>query len=421
MRLRSLYPIFRDSRGSVMIFTMLTIIFLLVVGGLAVDFAHQFTLRNEIQRSMDAAALAAAGKIQYIGSGVIPSDVRDYALNFATKNKARTGTITLARNDGNDDTLFNSQAAPYGDVLTGHWSNTTRTFTKSLDARIVNAVMCRYKTAFPTSLFRLWGISEMSVQAVSIATSDPALAPPTDGCTVPIGLSQCSFQSNQIFTTNGCGTIVKFITSNTQADSTNTAAWVSLNPAEGANSANITAQVNAGASCTGGAPVGTTLNSNNGMFANAFDALQTKFLANYDPNGPTLTVMQADGVTPAYTGKGWEVYVPIMGNTCPAGAINGALPIVGWTRMVITQMWNPTGGNPNKNEPWNSTNQSCLVNNPSDSQTWAHCQNADPPSPLNSGNSRSVWGYYSCAAWVAPSVTTDAPLASMTDKLRIRR
>ena len=45
-----------DRRGSVMVFTLASMILLLVMGGLAIDLASQFTLRSEIQRSMDAAA-----------------------------------------------------------------------------------------------------------------------------------------------------------------------------------------------------------------------------------------------------------------------------------------------------------------------------------------------------------------------------
>src|SRR5262245_18793509 len=206
---------FRDERGSVMVFTLFALIFLLVLGGLAIDLASQFTVRNEIQRSMDAAALAAAGKLSFFG-GTIPSTVRDFAVTFASFNPTRIGPTTLDRNDANDDTLFNSQAAPYGDVVTGHWNYGTQVFTPSTDATVVNAVMCRYKTAFQTSLFRLWGITALPVQAGAIATADPASAPPITGCTIPVGLAKCPFQTGGIFGSNGCGQQIKFITSNGQ-------------------------------------------------------------------------------------------------------------------------------------------------------------------------------------------------------------
>src|SRR5215475_1331307 len=99
---------FRNERGSVMVFTLFALIFLLVLGGLAIDLASQFTVRNEIQRSMDAAALAAAGKLSYF-SGTVPSSVRQFAVDFAGFNPTRIGPTSLNRNDPNSDTAFDSQ------------------------------------------------------------------------------------------------------------------------------------------------------------------------------------------------------------------------------------------------------------------------------------------------------------------------
>src|SRR5262245_56929351 len=177
-----------DRRGSVMVFTLAAMILLLVMGGLAIDLASQYTLRSEIQRSMDAAALAAAGKLQYT-QGSIPATVRDFAISFANKNPSRLGTITLTRNDANSDTAFDAASAPDGDIVTGHWNYGTRQFTPSTNPAAVNAVMCRYKTSFQTSLLRLWGILSLPAQAGSIATSDPAATPPNNACTIPVGLS----------------------------------------------------------------------------------------------------------------------------------------------------------------------------------------------------------------------------------------
>jgi hypothetical protein len=156
--------------------------------------------------------------------------------------------------------------------------------------------------------------------------------------------------------------------------------------------------------------------------ANAFDAMETRFRNAYNslPAGTTYTIKRGDGTT-AYSGPGWEVYVPVMGTSCPAGAINGDLQVTGWSRMIMTQMWDPTGGNPSKNDGWNSANKSCLVNNPTDSTTWGYCTNPSPPAPLNQGTSRSLWGYYDCAAWDSPPISTDAPLSSITTRLRVRQ
>src|SRR5262249_14911181 len=163
-----------------------------------------------------------------------------------------------------------------------------------------------------------------------------------------------------VFSANGCGKTVKFTTSNGTADSTNTAAWVNLIPGQGANTSNIRDEVTAAGSgaCTPAPSVGTTLNSNGGELSSAFSALEDAFRTKYNADTTTHTILNQDGTT-AYSGRGWEVYVPVLESSCNADGttqqINGALKVVGWTRFIITQMWDPSGGNPSKNDAWNST------------------------------------------------------------------
>src|SRR5262249_14287774 len=152
----------------------------------------------------------------------------------------------------------------------------------------------------------------------------------------------------------------------------------------GTNASTIQTEVNnagnaaPGAACNPAPAVGTTVGVNGGQVNSAFSALETVFRTKYNADTTTHTVLNQDGTT-AYSGRGWEVYVPVVSSTCNADGttsqINGSLQIVGWTRFVVTQMWDPTGGNPSKNDAWNSTNSSCLVNNPDDSVTWTYCTN----------------------------------------------
>src|SRR5262245_53082385 len=248
MKRENVFQAVRGQRGSVMVFVLFTIIFLLVMGGLAVDYAYVFTVQNELQRSMDAAALAAAGKLTF-NSTVFPT-VRQFAQNFAQKNAFHQGSITLAANNANDVTTYDAQNPPYGDIVLGIWDPSKPVgvgsgfrFEPSTSGSTVNAVMCRYKTAVPTSLFRLWGITTPVIGATAFAVSNPPSTPPVSGCTFPIALSMCPFSTNNIFTANGCGKTVKFTTSNGQADSTNTAAWVDLT-GTGTNASTIQTEVN---------------------------------------------------------------------------------------------------------------------------------------------------------------------------------
>jgi Flp pilus assembly protein TadG len=441
-------PVGRDERGQVMVFVLFTIIFLLVIGGLAVDLAWQYTVRSEIQRSMDAASLAAAAKLGF-NDTPFPT-VRQFARDFALKNPYHVGTITLELNGNTgpgptDYVDMNAQAAPYGDVILGVWDGTKPAgigdgyrFKPSTNGSMVNAVMTRYKTTLQTSLLRMWGMTSLPMSAISIATSDPPSVPPPTACTAPFGLSMCPFSSNNIFTANGCGVVVKFTTSSGNADSGNTGAWADLNGG-GTSASNIKTQVdNLATSCNPAPAVGTQVGSNGGQINSAFDSLETVFKTKFDASAaaiaggaPPYTVLRQDGST-VYTGPGWELYVPVLGPTsdvvsdmCNADGstsqINGTLKIVGWTKFVMTQMWDSTGSNPSKNETWNAANHSCVANNSADSATWSYCTSASPPSPLNSGNSRSMWGYYTCAIWDAPTVVAPAPRVSLGEKLRVRQ
>ncbi len=65
MRLQRLRDRLHNERGNVLLFTFTLLILLLVMGGFAIDFAYQAAARTELQRSIDAAALAGAGKLGF--------------------------------------------------------------------------------------------------------------------------------------------------------------------------------------------------------------------------------------------------------------------------------------------------------------------------------------------------------------------
>src|SRR4030095_6750510 len=99
-----------NERGSVLLFTFTFLVLLLVMGGFAVDFAFQAAARTELQRTVDAAALAGAGKLVFDDtvSAAAKLNARDYGI----RNPIRTGTVTLDLNPGNAGT---------GDIVLGEW------------------------------------------------------------------------------------------------------------------------------------------------------------------------------------------------------------------------------------------------------------------------------------------------------------
>lgn len=419
----------KSERGAIIIFVLVVMIFLLMIGGLAVDYAHQFVADKELEKSMDSAALAAAGKLGF--SDAVFPDVWTFAQHFAQRNAYRVGTVTLTANPSNDPSIFNSASAPYGDMIYGIWDPAKPQgvgpgfrFEPSLDGTIVNAVMCRYKTTIPTSLFRLWGINTMSIAATAIATSNPPLNPPPDGCLFPIGVGDCPFQGN---TSLGCGAPITFITSSGKDDDgdgeddgagclappcTNTAAWVNLagGPVNtpylqgaiqgAANGACPTTDYQTGDE--EGIPTG------NGMNQSVMNVLEAAFIQkwNESENNP-VTIRNSDDEV-VYEGQGWKVFIPVLDTDCPAAAITGEKQIVGWTEFVITQVINKG---------------KCAVANHWDGNQWdplGETPNCTATSlPENSGALRAIFGYYSCTIIPVDSVPRPMPRSALGTKLRL--
>src|SRR5688572_5502793 len=98
----------KDQSGAVAVTAAVTLLMLLLVLGLVVDFVFAFNMRNQLQRTADAAALAG---VSQLGND---SNVVSEANVFAEQNMP---------------------AAVHGDVLIdaniqiGNWDNATRVFT----------------------------------------------------------------------------------------------------------------------------------------------------------------------------------------------------------------------------------------------------------------------------------------------------
>ena len=398
----------RDQRGSILLFTTILVVpLMIIIGGLAMDLAFYGTVDDELQRSMDSAALAGAGKLGF-NSSYFPT-ARQWAHDYALLNHYRTGSINLNLNTAND---------PAGNIVLGIWSGGT--FTPSLDGTQVNAVKCRYATTVPTSFLRLIGLNTLNTGAMAIAwAAQPSTTPP-NACVFPVGLSSCFFGgggNNSL----GCGATVAFhSSSDASAVGANTAAWVNMTRGCGPtgcpgnpNASSTLAAVTAAAT---GACNGTTLNTgnevgaNNGVLSSVINYLMDNFPNIYNSSPANITVLKQDGST-AYSGHGWEVHVPVIntGTTCPPGAINSTLPIVGWTRFVITQVFDSGG--------------KCAVPNHYPGNPWdAHCKVANNGTatslPPGYSGMKGIFGYYDCQYNPAPPAPNPGPITA-TAKLKL--
>jgi len=416
---KALRGIFTEERGSAVILAVGFLIFLLAMGGIAIDVAYQMTATGELQRSMEAAALAGAGKLGF-NDTVFPS-VRAAAIQYGVWNPYHNAFGNLINLDPN---LSN---APNGNIVLGVWDGAG--FTPSLDGTVVNAIRCQFNTTVQTSFLRVLGMQTLPIAAQAIAISNPPANAPPQGCMFPIGLSSCYFGGP---TSLGCGATVSFISSSDQsAVGANTSAWVSMLPtcntsgggacSNNVNTPSTSAAIEAAASgqCqTSTLQTGTSeVASTNGMAAAVYNNhLIPRFIEKYNASG-TVTVLKADG-TPSYVGKGWEVWVPVIQTPggCPPGAINGDLQVVGFTRFVITQVRNNNG--------------ECAVNNnwqrppggpgnPWDGKCYTTKNGT--ATDLNPGDtgSRGVYGYYDCTYYPSAPVPTPVPRSALATRLRI--
>ncbi len=399
-----------EQRGSILLFTTILVVpLMIIIGGLAMDLAYYGTVDDELQRSMDAAALAGAGKLGF-NDTYFPA-ARQWAHDYALANPYRIGNINLNLNTAN---------APAGNIVLGIWNGAT--FTPSLDGTRVNAVQCRFATSVPTSFLRLIGVNSLDTGAMSIAwAAQPGTTPP-NACVFPVALSSCFFGGP---TSTGCGATITLISSSTSSTvGGNTAAWASIVPNQNANDANILAQVQAaaGGNCSGTAlKTGDDVPVTGGQLNNVVNWLTdttdpNSFPAKY-ANSSQLVVLKQDG-TDAYRGKGWEVYVPVIdtGAGCPpAGNITGTPPINGWTRLVITQVLGKNGQCA-VNNPW----QRGGAGNPWDSHCFDDKNGTSPHGPTSTvvSGQTGIFGYYDCTYQPAPPAPNPGPITA-TAKLKL--
>ena len=404
---------FGNQRGTVWVLTIFLLLGLMAAAGLAIDTMHAVAVRNELQKAMDAAALAGAGNLGFSAS-LFPT-ARLASQTYAGLNPYSGGSITLNLNAANAST---------GDIVLGLYTAADGSFTPTLDPAFVNAVQCRTSRVMPTAFLGLIGWPSLTISADAIGVANPPASIPPDGCLFPMGVTKCPFVgAGGSYGTSGCGQ--PFSTqSNTP---TNTSGWIQTDqsvadPSQTSTptAAQTRAAVNAAAgNCNGTTlKVGEYIGTQGGQDASVYNGTgQEAGLGQCNSSGgacsglfvnkfnasSTLTLKDKDDNT-TYNGKGWEVYVPVLDTPCPPGQFNGALKILTFGRVIITQVIN--GGY-------------CAVPNHYPGNLWDSMCPA--PNGLASGrdpNLKAVFGYYDCQKFDAPPVAV-APVAALGTRLRL--
>lgn len=413
----------KDQRGSILLFTTMSLVFLMVIGGFAIDLAYEIAAKSEVQRSMDAAALAGAGNLGFDDT-VFPT-VRQEAWRFGNLNPYRVGTVDLNLNPVNDTETFAAAQPPYGDIVLGIWDGTLGSFTPSLDGTQVNAVLCRYKTAVPTSFLRLIGVNTLEVRAQSIAVANP---PATVGCDepiLPIGVTSCNFfdaGTGAFNNSSGCGTGLTFISSQTICDNSpgspqtcNTATWVSLDGSNPNTNYLINKIQNAGdpdGSCSATLKTGDDADVNNGMIDPVFKAMADAFVANRADTLPSGDVCagECDGSNVVYpaTSGGWETGVVLLDTECPPGPMGNTETIATYSHFVVTQVF--------------YKQQGCVLLPNPDPQAEQYCYDIAPDgtkTPRKDNDFRAIFGYFRCGEFGDISTPQPVPRAAVAPRLRL--
>ncbi len=412
------YGLVGNERGTVLFFVLGTLLGLALMGGLAIDLAFFSTAKGELQRSMDAAALAGAGQL---GSDDSVFDaVRDEAQKFAGLNPTRanlsatnpTGAITLDLNPGND---------PSKNIVLGIWDGTSFTSDLIPDGSTVNAVRVQYATEVPTSWLGILGLTTLPVSAYATAIANPPIDAACEP-TLPIAVTSCSFFDAETgaFTSQGCGTGISFIRSNKICDDSpgspqacNAGTWASLDGSNPTPSYLDDAIVNAANPEEGVCPVtepsGTETSLNNGMLDNVFHTIADLCDGSHPSVSPTAKCLETLEPPLVVNGteftQGWEIGVMMVNPddpdppVCPPGALSGTATVMTYTKMVITQVF--------------YKQQGCVVTrqNP-DPQAQPYCDTTD-------NDLRAIFGYFRCDDFGDTASTEPLPRAALADQRRL--
>lgn len=148
-------------RGVSIVWTVILIIVLIGLVGLAIDIGYVLLVSHQLQNGADASALAGAGFLK-TGNTV---DVRQAAVDLAAANEAARLPINLQLNASND---------PAGDIVLGRFDRENDVFTPTLIAPNSVKVVARRASGFwggevPLVFARLAGVQSIEMRREAIA------------------------------------------------------------------------------------------------------------------------------------------------------------------------------------------------------------------------------------------------------------
>lgn len=221
-----------NENGATIIYVAIILGVLVMFTALAIDVNHLYGVRNELQNAADAGALAGARLLISPDDGTIDGDA-------ARQEGARIGG---ANKSGNQSIIISVDECDPGeecDVEVGHWSFTTREFTRSEDDQqyidwettsakdldtiltFINAVKVTAKrTDTPSFFARIFGYDDFSVSTEAVAYIGFAGTIPPEDVDQPIAICEQSITDDDGDYSCNVGRMIRA--------NTDTAAWTNF-------------------------------------------------------------------------------------------------------------------------------------------------------------------------------------------------
>jgi len=185
-----------NTRGAVAIYVALTLTFFIGIAAMAVDVGYMMVGRTELQRTADAAALAATRQLGHIYEGMTytaqqsydvtadASTIQDAAINVASQNRAAGAGVVIDAADIEIGTWDQAREPRF--VVTSSQPNAVRVKTRRDGT-----------TNGPVTTFfaRIFGVNSVGISALATAALTGEGTSGPGGLPIPIGIPTRWFEN----------------------------------------------------------------------------------------------------------------------------------------------------------------------------------------------------------------------------------
>ena len=413
-----------SQRGVTAIIVAIFIALLFGFGAVAVDVAHLYLSRGELQNAADACALAGARVLYTDDGAAISSGANQEGYEAGITNESQKTAVEINWTSGNT-----------GDVQRGHWNFSARSFgendstavvdlwnvsNEELDANtdFINAVRCvtrREATPVVNFIAPMLGIfggnfetSIVRAEAVAVRGFTGSLEP--GEIDQPIAL--CSEKLRTADGEYSCS-IGRMLNDGNTEGTSETAMWTDFSQSStcSASSASAIRPLICAAGNPGGLIFGDNIDSTNGTTAAAFDDFIDcwKTGLHLDTNGDGTPETDLDADNDGWPDLLWEVDLPVVncGNNDPCTPLSGAVTVnVVW----VVRSANLTGNNMYDEAPAKMGDWTCGTPTPTTGDERQACWN-EFVTYFNLRNSDDATApYASKSIYFIPDCTPHEPL-----------